>query len=238
MTPLIIAHRTLPLDAPEQSFAGIHVSETQGADGVEVDLRMSLDQRPFVMHDWTMRRTTGFPLPLELTPSWIARKQILRDSEEHVHTLAEVLGEVPEKMLLAVDVKAPWAVIPLMREVGRRSLEKRVLVWCTSALAVRYAARKSPATEVAYLKDVTDPRGKREFVWRARRLGAKAISAHWRAIDAEFCAFAHSYGLRVYSYHGDDELTPDKLRAGLDGLITDYPARARAALVALEATVG
>ena len=229
MTPLIIAHRTAPRDAPENSLAGIHVAEAQGADGVEVDLRMSLDQRAFVLHDWTMRRTTGFPLPLELTPSWIARKQLLQGSDEHLRSLAEVLDELPQNMLLAVDVKAPWAVIPLMHEVGRRRLQKRVLVWCTSALAVRYAASKAPSCEVAYLKEVTDPRGKREFVWRARRLGAKAISAHWRAIDAEFCAFAHSYGLRVYSYHGDYELTPDKLRAGLDGLITDYPARAREA---------
>jgi glycerophosphoryl diester phosphodiesterase len=235
MTPLIIAHRTLPLDAPEQSFAGIHVSETQGADGVEVDLRMSLDQRPFVMHDWTMRRTTGFPLPVELTPSWIVRKQILRDSDEHVHTLAEVMDEVPQRMLLAVDVKTPWAIIPLVHEIKRRRLQQRVLVWCTSALAVRYAVARLPDVEVGYLKGVTDPRGKREFVWRARRLGAKAISAHWLAIDPEFCEFAHSYGLRVYSFHAEAPLLPEKLRAGIDGLITDYPAKAREVYASIEA---
>ena len=233
MSQLIISHRTSPLDAPENSFAGIHVAETQGADGVEIDLRMSLDQRPFVLHDWTMRRTTGFPLPIELTPSWIARSKLLQDSDEHVHSLAEVLDELPRGMLLAVDVKAPWAVVPLMHEIKKRRIEQRVLVWCTSALAVRYAVKRAPAVEVAYLKGSTDPRGKRELVWRARRLGAKAISAHWNAIDADFCAFTHSYGLRVYSYHGSQELSPDKLLAGLDGLITDYPAKARGALAAV-----
>jgi glycerophosphoryl diester phosphodiesterase len=116
-----------------------------------------------------------------------------------------------------------------VREIKRRRLQQRVLVWCTSALAVRYAVRRLPDVEVAYLKDVTDARGKREFIWKARLLGAKAISAHWRAIDAAFVDFAHSYGLRVYSYHGAVPLTPEKLRAGLDGLITDYPAKAREA---------
>jgi glycerophosphoryl diester phosphodiesterase len=132
--------------------------------------------------------------------------------------------------MLAVDVKTPWAVVPLMREIKRRDLEKRVLVWCQSAIAVRYAAHTSPDVEVAYLKTALDPRGKREFIWKARRLGARALSAHWLAIDAEFVAMAHDYGLRVYSYHEAYDLALPKLQASLDGLITDYPIAAREAL--------
>ncbi|MPZ48276.1 MAG: hypothetical protein GEU75_03015 [Dehalococcoidia bacterium] len=234
--PLIIAHRTCPLDAPENSLAGIGVAVEQGADGVEIDLRMSLDQRPFLMHDWTMKRTTGFPLPLELTPSPLVRKQTLRDSDEHVHSLADALDELPDNLLLAVDVKTPWAIYPLVQQVLRRGLKERVLIWCTSALAARYAAKSAPGVEVAYLKDITTPRGKREHIWKARRLGAHAISAHWLAIDAEFVAMAHGFALKVYSYHGAYDLTPDKLRSGLDGLITDIPRLAREALTAALST--
>ena len=78
--PLIIAHRTSPAYAPENSLEGIRVSFEQGADGVEIDLRMSLDLQPFLMHDNSMRRTTGWPLPIELTPSAIVRKQRTEES--------------------------------------------------------------------------------------------------------------------------------------------------------------
>jgi glycerophosphoryl diester phosphodiesterase len=231
--PLIIAHRTCPLDAPENSLAGMRVAAEQGADGVEIDLRMSLDQHPFLMHDWTMRRTTGFPLPLELTPASVARARFIEHSDEHVHSLAEALDELPPGLRLAVDVKTPWAVIPLVQEMKCRRIEQRVLIWCTSALAVRYAVWRTPSVEVAYLKDVTSEAGKRRFLAKAVLIGAHAVSAHWDAIDARFVAAAHALGLRVYSWHGAAPLTPEKLDSGIDGLITDYPRDARAAYEAL-----
>jgi glycerophosphoryl diester phosphodiesterase len=228
--PVIIAHRTCPLDAPENSLEGVCVAAGQGADGVEIDLRLSVDVQPFLMHDWTMRRTTGFPLPVELTPSAFVKRQQLRRSEERVPTLGAALDALPDGLLLAVDVKTPWAIFRLVKDIQRRRLEPRVLIWCTSALAVRYAVRAAPAVEVAYLKDVTEPVGKRHFIAKAQHLGARAVSAHWRAVDADFVAAAHNLGLRVYSYHGGAELEPQKLASGLDGLITDFPRVAREAL--------
>ena len=232
--PLLIAHRTCPLDAPENSLAGLRIAAELGADGVEIDLRVSLAQQAFLLHDNTLRRTTGFPLPIELTPAVFVRQQRLQHTDEPVPSLAQALDALPEGLLLAVDVKTPWSIPHLVREVRRRGLQRRVLVWCTSALDVRYAVRALPGAEVAYLKDVTDPPGKHAFIAKAVRLGARAISAHWRAIDAAFVAEAHAAGLRVYSYHHGADLTPEKLRAGLDGLITDAPLVARDAIEALE----
>ena len=230
MRPLIIAHRTCMADAPENSLAGVRLAAEQGADGVEVDLRLSLDLRPFLMHDRTLRRTTGFPLPPELTPSFLVRRQRLKGSDERVPSLVQAFEALAPGMLLAVDVKTPWAVAPLLRETRRRRLQARVLVWCTSALAVRYAARFAPEVEVAYLKDVVDAAGKQAYIAKARRIGAGAVSVHWRAVDADFVAAAHALGLRVYSWHRGFELTPAKLAAGLDGLITDHPRAAREAI--------
>jgi glycerophosphoryl diester phosphodiesterase len=223
------------VDAAENSLAGLRLAAGIGADGVEVDLRVCLDQRPFIMHDWTLRRTANFPLPLELTPSFLVRHLHLKGSDEYIPSLGDVLDALPPGLLLAVDVKTPWAVIGLLRQVRRRRMEDRVLVWCTSGLAVRYVAKRAPAVEVAYLKDVIDERGKRAFLSKARRIGAKAISAHWLAIDPAFVNAAHALGLKVYSYHLGYDLTPDKLNSGLDGLITDFPVTAREAYATLSA---
>ncbi|HLF79300.1 MAG TPA: glycerophosphodiester phosphodiesterase [Dehalococcoidia bacterium] len=229
MTPLIIAHRTCPLDAPENSLAGMRLAAELGADAIEIDLRLSLDQRPFLMHDWTMKRTAGWPLPLELTPSPLVRKQRLADGSS-VPSLDEAFEALSPAQMLAVDVKSPWAVLPLMRQIKRRALEKRVLVWCTSALAVRYAVHAAPQVEVAYLRDLTDPAANRAFIAKAQRLGARAISADWRAIDAQFIAAANARGLRVYSFDKGQDLAPEKLTSGLAGLITDRIAEARSAV--------
>ncbi len=233
MTTRIIAHRTCPNDAPENSLSGMKVSAKRGADGVEIDLRLSLDQQPFLMHDWSMRRTAGFFLPVELTPSILIRRFRLRGSSEPVPSLADAFDSLDPGLSLAVDVKTPWAVRRLVREVRRRQMESRTLAWCTSAQAVRYLVRTAPTIETAYLNDVKTPQGKVAFINKAAALGAAAISAHWDAIDDGFVAAAHASGLRVYSYHKQFALTPEKLLAGLDGLITDSPQEALKAIEAV-----
>jgi len=99
-----------------------------------------------------------------------------------------------------------------------------------SASSAATFARFAPEVEVAYLKDVVDAAGKQAYIAKARRIGAGAVSVHWRAVDADFVAAAHALGLRVYSWHRGFELTPAKLAAGLDGLITDHPRAAREAI--------
>ena len=228
--PLIIAHRTTPAFAPENSIEGIRVAFDQDADGVEIDVRMSLDQRPFLMHDNSMARTTGWPLPLELTPSFYVKTRRLRGSHEGVPRLRQALDALPDAKLLAADIKTPWAVVALAGAVTRRGIADRTLVWCSSGLAVKWAARRNLGWEVAHYKDFEDTDSNRAFIENAKRIGAGAVSLDWRAIDASLVAFAHHLDLRVYAWHKEYELSEAKLRAGLDGLITDYPAKAREAI--------
>jgi glycerophosphoryl diester phosphodiesterase len=230
--PTIIAHRTCPADEPENSLAGIRRAAELGADGVEIDLRMSLDQRPFLMHDRTMWRTTGWRLPLELTPSFLVRRRRLPNGER-VPTLGEAFDALPEGLFLAVDVKTAWAIRSLVREIRRRGMERRTLVWCQSERACAYASKRLPEVEVAYLKTALEPVAQRAFLDTARAVGARAVSTHWRAVSDDHVADAHSRGLRIFSWHDDYELGPDKLQAGLDILITDFPRQARKAYAAL-----
>jgi glycerophosphoryl diester phosphodiesterase len=231
--PLIIAHRAAPAFAPENSLEGIRVAFEQGSDGVEIDVRMSLDQRAYLMHDNSMARTTGWPLPLELTLAFWVETRRLRGSGERVPSLAKALDAVPEGKLVAADIKTPWSVMALAREVARRGTAQRTLVWCSSAMAVKWAKRRGLAWEVAHYKDFEDSWNNQAFIRNAERLGADAVSLHWSAIDAEIVAYAHERNLRVYSWHQEFELSEAQLKSGLDGLITDYPAKAREAVAAV-----
>jgi len=230
--PSIIAHRTCPADEAENSLAGIRKAAELGANGVEIDLRMSLDQRPFLIHDRTMRRTTGWRLPIALTPSFLVRRQRLPNGER-VPSLGEAFDALPDALALAVDVKTPWAIVPLVREIKRRGMENRTLIWCQSERACAYAAKRLPGVEVAYLKTALAPAAQMAFLDTAQAVGARAVSTHWRAVSVEHVADAHSRGLRIFSWHDEYELASEKLRAGLDILITDFPRQAREAYAAL-----
>lgn len=223
----IIAHRTCPKDAPENSLSGIRKAAELGADGVEIDVRQSFDRVPILMHDWSPRRTTGFPGPVQLYFSFFLRRLRLQGSSERVPTLREALDALPDGLIMAVEIKDWRASYYSLRLIRNRQLEARTMMWSYREQAVRHFAKEAPEIEPALLRDETDPEGLTKFLKDAVDFGARAISAHYEAINPPFVAEAHSRGLKVYSWIRDLDTVAKKAGCGLDGIVTDYPAQVR-----------
>lgn len=58
-TPCILAHRGASAHAPENTLAAFELAVEQGADGLELDVKLTADGRVVVIHDPTVDRTTG-----------------------------------------------------------------------------------------------------------------------------------------------------------------------------------
>ena len=58
-TPIIFAHRGASAHAPENTLAAFDLAVEQGADGIELDVKLSSDGHVVVIHDPTVDRTTG-----------------------------------------------------------------------------------------------------------------------------------------------------------------------------------
>lgn len=57
--PVIFAHRGASVHAPENTIAAFEMALEQGADGIELDVKLSADGEVVVIHDPTVDRTTG-----------------------------------------------------------------------------------------------------------------------------------------------------------------------------------
>jgi glycerophosphoryl diester phosphodiesterase len=55
----IIGHRGASFDAPENTMAAFRLGYEQGADGVELDIHLTKDNRMVVMHDYDTARVGG-----------------------------------------------------------------------------------------------------------------------------------------------------------------------------------
>ena len=230
MTIPIIGHRGCPPLAPENSLAGIRAAADQGADGVEIDVRRTVDGVPVVFHDWSLRRRTGLPGPVRIYPAFLLRRMRLRPSAERIPLFSEALDCLPDGMFLAVDLKDVRAAKAVLRLIKVRGMESRALLWSKEDRAVVYFVREAAGIEVSLLRDAIDPEGQRRFLEDADRLGARGISADWRAVNPQFVGGAHERGLRVYSLSHDLDSVAKKVAAGLDGVVTDQPRRVRAIL--------
>ena len=60
----VIAHRGASAYAPENTLAAFELAVTQGADALELDVRLSRDGAPVVLHDHTLDRTTNLAGPV------------------------------------------------------------------------------------------------------------------------------------------------------------------------------
>ena len=57
--PLVLAHRGDRHAAPENTLSAYEAALAEGADGVELDVRLSADDRVVVIHDPTLDRCTA-----------------------------------------------------------------------------------------------------------------------------------------------------------------------------------
>lgn len=119
--PSVIAHRAGAGAAPEQTMAAVRQALAEGVPSMEIDVQLTGDGFPVVLHDKTLARTTNveevFPerAPYSLADFTLEEVKQLdagswfgaRFAGEEVPTLDEVLGEIEGRSHLVLEVKEP-----------------------------------------------------------------------------------------------------------------------------------
>lgn len=112
---MVVAHRACFADgAPENSLAGIERCVALGADMIEIDVALSSDGIPVLMHDQTLDRMTEVVGPVSdyavselVTLRLRAREGGASEplTEENIPTLREALERANGRILVNLDVK-------------------------------------------------------------------------------------------------------------------------------------
>jgi len=237
---LNIAHRGASAVAPPNTLAAFRRAAELGADGIELDVHLSADGVPVVIHDATVDRTTDgtgrvADLPLSALKELDAGSWFdLAFAGERIPTLGEVFEEVGRTLLINVELKvAPGedqgleaAVVAL---VERHGLQERVLLSSFNPMALRRVRRLAPGIPLGLLYEAaTLSRLARLVAWAMRGLRPEAIHPHWRLIRPSTVRRAHARGRRVVAWTVDEPSGMQRLVGwGVDGIITNHPDRLR-----------
>jgi glycerophosphoryl diester phosphodiesterase len=109
--PRLAAHRGAASEAPENSLAAIRRAFERGADGVEVDVRLSSDRVPVLCHDEDTGRVAGVARPVAAqTAAELAALDL--GAGQRIPTLREALAAVPAGKILWLDLKVEPADVP------------------------------------------------------------------------------------------------------------------------------
>lgn len=113
----IIAHRGASAEAPENTLAAVRLAVAQGVDGVEIDVHLTRDGVPVVLHDASLSRTAGLDrMCRDLTLAQLRTLDVgswkgPQFHGEPVPTLCEVLDAVPPALSLLVELKEGGAAL-------------------------------------------------------------------------------------------------------------------------------
>jgi glycerophosphoryl diester phosphodiesterase len=231
---LNIAHRGASAAAPANTMAAFEKAIAFGAHAIELDVHLSADRIPVVIHDSSVDATTdgsGRVREMELAQL----KQLDAGSYfdaafagERIPALEEVLEAVGHRILLNIELKGlslrddglENTVIPLVEQHG---LSDRVLFSSFNPFSLRRAKQLAPhiAVGLLYAPNLPLPLSR---AWLASLFPHEARHPEHTMVDARYMTWAHRRGLRVNTWTVDD---PEEMRRliqlGVHGIITNVP---------------
>jgi glycerophosphoryl diester phosphodiesterase len=117
-----VAHRGAPDRALENSLASIALAAADGADMIEIDVRLASDGEPVILHDARTGRTAKTNLSVASTPSARLRNVLLKNGEP-IPFLADALDLVRGAVPLDLHIKTSGgtaAACRVLSEAGYR----------------------------------------------------------------------------------------------------------------------
>jgi glycerophosphoryl diester phosphodiesterase len=211
----VVAHRGDPYRVRENTLDSVRSALELGADAVEIDVRLTRDGVPVLLHDATLKLLWGHDRPL----ASLSADEVRGLTDGGVPTLAEALAVAEGARLMldlpgTPDVKAARRVVDVVRESGA---EDRVY-YCAGALAMLAVRAADPAAEIALTWTSLAP---------PRPALLDAVRPHWLnyrfgLVDKALAERVHHDGYLVSVW------TPDTVRsmrrlitAGVDSITTN-----------------
>ena len=217
---LVIAHRGEHSVVPENTMAAFEAAVAVGVNGIETDVRISLDGLPVLIHD----RVIGSGQAV----ADLARREIEQAVGHEVPTLSEALEQFPG-ILWNVEIKAANALPSVIRVLEKHQAGHRIIVTsfrhdlvarCASSLKVNCGllVAHRPRTLDSLLADFNRDGNPRvnHIVW------------DYDVLDDILLKQTAMDGFRNFVYGPVTRIEHDYCRElGVDGVITDHPLLAQ-----------
>jgi glycerophosphoryl diester phosphodiesterase len=229
----IVGHRGYGSTAPENTLAALRRSIKKAVKVAEVDIRLTSDGIPVLLHDESLSRTTGNPhLVSELTLSEVKKLDAgsynsIEFKGEQIPTLEEALQLTRGKLKMLLHMKLPNTG-PVIADVIRKTAfpVTDILVMSDQFDTISKMNSLMPGVGLVHLvfELPAGPAAQREYVQKQIKAGATRAALALAVPDEDYMAVAHRVGLRVLFWTADhpyDSVEVDRFTA--DGVITNKP---------------
>ncbi|MFI9647907.1 glycerophosphodiester phosphodiesterase [Streptomyces sp. NPDC052040] len=214
-TVTAVAHRGDPYLHRENTVGSLCSALRRGADAVEIDVRLTRDGVPVLLHDATLKRLWDQDRPL----AGLSAAEVHGLTAGGVPTLAEALAATGGSRVMidlpgAPPVRAVRRVVDVVRECGA---QERVY-YCAGAEAMLAVRSADPAAEIALTWTTLAP--PRPALLEAVR--PRWLNYRFSLVTAELAAQVHRDGRLLSVWTPDTRRAMRRLLAlGVDSITTN-----------------
>ena len=255
--PRVFAHRGASASAPENTLASFRLAREQGAPYLEMDIHLSADGEPVIIHDNSVSRTTGRRgrvenMTLQELRQLDAGYCFSTDYERTfpyrgkgltIPTLDEVLTAFADTgVTLEIKRTRDGVERAVANMLARHGAEERVIVASHDHGILARFREVAPTIPTSFSKDEV-----RDFLMRLRDgklAGYRAPGVAFqvpeykglrRVVSKRVIEAVHSFDVEVHVWTVNEPVHIARLLDwGVDGIMTDDPARAFANVSALK----
>lgn len=236
MTTKVWAHRGASGYATENTLSAFELAVTQGADGVELDVQLTKDNKMVVFHDETLDRVTngtGFlkDYTLEELKKMNCKNRFSSDENLKIPTLDEVY-ELLSPTGLTVNVELKTGVFQYygieemaLRVAKKWKMEDKVIYSSFYHPSIMKIKELEHSAKVGFL--YAD--GFIDVPEYAKKLGVLTLHPPiWRVMDMEFVKACKQNGIALHVWYADaKEHMKYLVDNQMEAIITNYPDIAR-----------
>lgn len=229
---LVFGHRGAMARAPMNTLAAFELARAEGADGIELDLRLSRDGHLVVIHDDLVDATTdGRGSVADMTLAEIKRLDAgswFADSYagETIPTLDEVFDAFGGVLLINIEIKSSRDSVDRLERrlaqcIRRHNMRERIIISCFDPVVLQRIRGMMPMVLMGFLYQPDMPA---EHYLRLKKLWHEARHPRHDMVDQGYMNWARAQGYIVNVWTVNDPQRAIALRdLGVNAIITDEP---------------
>ncbi len=227
MTALFLSHRGESDDAPENTLRSFALAMERHSDGIELDVRLTADEKIVCCHDETLARVAGVPLT-------VADATLLELRRHHpVPLLSEAIELLRDDAQMQIELKGSAKLIPFVRNIlDKVPHPERFVISSFEKETIAAAAGAFAGFPRVLLIDLEAEYGYFPAASEVIKMLAPlkcgiSFKASFKA-DAGFVDQLHSAGMRVVGWGVfNDELGLHLARIGVDAMTCNHATALR-----------
>ena len=223
-TPAITAHRGSFLEAPENTLSAIETAASELADYAEIDVRATKDGVVVLLHDDSLKRTTGvdkkiWDVTYEETQSfdvgsWLSDQYL----DERIPTLDEIIKFADGKIMLNIEIKSaeqnPDLVESVVKIIKDNHFENQCVISTFNYIDLFRIKTLDPDIKTGIIMTVA-------YANYTHLSNVDFYSMNARFLTRDKIERLHFLGYQVYAWNVTNAATAKRLmNIGVDNIIT------------------